>query len=303
MAVLLAYILLCLIWGSSWLAIRIGLADMPPFWSLAIRLVLALGFLLAVARMRRTPFSSLLRHPGTVLLVSALTYPVAYGLVYWSEQYVTSGLAAVMFSAMPFFVALLSWWLLPAERISARTAVGLVLGTSGLVVIYWDQVQLGDIHRVLGMLGITGSALVAAFTSVMIKRQLKDVPAVALATSTTAFGALLVPIAALGFERVHEVHFSISAVGAILYLAVFASAVTFMLYYHLLRRISALTMSLIAFITPLVALYLGTLFDYESFSLRAWIGTALVLAGVLLAALKSVPRSHIAPEPLADERR
>jgi drug/metabolite transporter (DMT)-like permease len=118
-----------------------------------------------------------------------------------------------------------------------------------------------------------------------------------LATCTTAFGALLVPFAALGFESVRDVHFTWTSVGAILYLAIFASAITFMLYYHLLTRISALTMSLIAFITPLIALYLGALFDYESFTARAWIGTALVLTGVLLAALKSMPRGQKRPEP------
>jgi drug/metabolite transporter (DMT)-like permease len=286
MAALLTYILLCLIWGSTWLCIRIGLADMPPFWFLAIRLVLALGFLLAVAAYRKSEFAVIRRHLGLVLVIGLLTHPVSYSLVYWGEQYVTSGMAAVLFSWMPFFVAIFSWWLLPGERVTAWAAVGLVLGFAGLGVIYWEQIQISSVHTVLGMAAISASGLIAAGTTVTIRRWLGAAPAVSLATITVAVGAVVMPLFAFATEPVALVHFTPSATMAALYLGIFGSGVSFVLYYRLLSRLPALTMSLIAFITPVVALILAAFFDREVHTARSLLGTAMVLAGVLLAALR-----------------
>lgn len=286
MAALLTYILLCLIWGSTWLCIRIGLADMPPFWFLAIRLVLALGFLLAVAAYRKSEFAVIRRHLGLVLVIGLFTHPLSYSLVYWGEQYVTSGMAAVLFSWMPFFVAIFSWWLLPGERVTAWAAAGLVLGFVGLGVIYWEQIQISSVHTVLGMAAISASGLIAAGTTVAIRRWLGAAPAVSLATITVAVGAVVMPLFAFATEPVALVHFTPSATMAALYLGVFGSGVSFVLYYKLLTRLPALTMSLIAFITPVVALILAAFFDREVHTTRSLLGTAMVLVGVLLAALR-----------------
>lgn len=286
MAALLTYILLCLIWGSTWLCIRIGLADMPPFWFLAFRLVLAMGFLLAVAAYRKSEFAVIRRHLGLVLVIGLLTHPLSYSLVYWGEQYVTSGMAAVLFSWMPFFVAIFSWWLLPGERVTAWAALGLVLGFSGLAVIYWEQIQISNVNTVLGMAAISTSGLIAAGTTVTIRRWLGAAPAVSLATMTVAVGAVVMPLFAFATESTTLVHFTPSATLAALYLGIFGSGVSFVLYYRLLSRLPALTMSLIAFITPVVALLLAAFFDREVHTARSLSGTGMVLAGVLLAALR-----------------
>lgn len=286
MAALLTYILLCLIWGSTWLCIRIGLADMPPFWFLAIRLVVALAFLLAVAAYRRSEFALIRRNFWLIMVIGLFTHPISYSLVYWGEQYVTSGMAAVLFSWMPFFVAIFSWWLLPGERVTPWAALGLVLGFSGLAVIYWEHLQISSPQTVLGMAAISASGLIAAGTTVTIRRRLGAVPAVALAAATVAVGAVVMPTFALATEPVTLVHFTPRAVMAALYLGIFGSGVTFVLYYKLLSRLPALTMSLIAFVTPVVALILAAFFDREVHTTRSLVGTVMVLSGVLLAALR-----------------
>ncbi len=293
MSTLTIYALLCLIWGSTWLAIRIGLADMPPFWSLSIRLIPALLFLIAVAAYRGTPMAPLRREKWRVLQIGLLTYPGAYCLVYWGEQYITSGLAAVMFSTMPFFVALFAWWLLPAERLGPRAAMGLVLGFGGLMTIYWEQINLGSTEKVFGMLAVTLSALIAAFNTVTIRRWMADMPAVALSTATVALGGRIVPCVARGGPAPAPEHLTLRAVTAATYLGIAGSGLAFVLYYQLLSRVPALTMSLITFVTPLIALTLGVFFDYEPFGWRTWTGIGLVLAGVLLAALGSTGREQL----------
>jgi drug/metabolite transporter (DMT)-like permease len=286
MAALFTYVLLCLIWGSTWLLIRIGLADMPPFWFLAFRLVVALGFLVVLAYHRKTDFAAVRRNLPLVLVIGLFTHPISYSLVYWGEQYVTSGMAAVVFAWMPFLVAVLSWWLLPGERVTPWAAVGLVLGIAGLAVIYWDQLHVSGTQTVLGMAAISGSGVIAAFTTVTIRRRLSAVPAVALAAATVAVGAVVMPVAAFAAEPWARIHFTPAAVTAALYLGICGSGVTFVLYYRLLSRLPALTMSLIAFVTPVIALVLAAFFDKEPHTLRSLSGTAMVLAGVLLAALR-----------------
>lgn len=282
MATALLYLFLCLVWGSTWLFIRIGLADLTPFWSLAARIWPALAFILILGWVRKTPLTLPRSHRGPLLRVCLLVYPVGYGLVYWGEQYVTSGLAAVMFSAMPFLVALLSWKLLPGERPGAWPVIGLLLGSAGLVTVYWDQLALGDWQKVAGMAAITLSAAVSAYTTIVIRRDLGRVPAVALTAWTLVAGAVIVPAYAFLFEGMEAWRITGRALVAVGYLSVVASGLAFVVYYRLLSTISALTMSLIAFITPIVALVLGAAFDYEVLGLRAEIGIALVLLGVLV---------------------
>jgi drug/metabolite transporter (DMT)-like permease len=282
-AAALLYLFLCLVWGSTWLVIRIGLADLSPFWSLVIRIVPALLFILLLAWIQRASWSELREQRSKVLRLGLLVYPVGYGLVYWGEQYVTSGLSAVMFSAMPFFVALLSLRLLPGERLTRPKAAGLVLGLMGLVTVYWDQLGLGDTLHLLGMAAITLSALVSAYTTILIRRDLGRVPPVVLTASTLIVGAIIVPGYALGLEGPATFHLTSRALASAAYLSVVASGLAFVAYYRLLSQISALTMSLISFVTPIIALLLGALFDYEVLGRRAQAGIALVLVGVLLA--------------------
>jgi drug/metabolite transporter (DMT)-like permease len=286
LAAALLYAFLCIVWGSTWLAIRVGLADLSPFWSLAIRIWPAFLFVTAWALSRRTNWSALREGGRSTLYVGLLVYPAGYGLVYWGEQYVQSGLSAVVFSCMPFFVAIFSWFMLPDERPGPTAIWGLCLGFAGLVTVYWDQLSLGDTMKVLGMAAISLSAIVSSYTTVIIRRDLGKIPPVALTAFTLLVGAIVIPLYALGLEGHGHLHFTPRAVASVAFLSIVASGLAFVVYYHLLSRISALTMSLVSFVTPIVALSLGALFDYTPFGWRARVGIALVLLGVLVATRK-----------------
>lgn len=298
MATALLYIFLCLVWGSTWLAIRIGLADLSPFWSLAARIWPALAFILLLAWARKTSLVPSSSHRRSLIAVCLLVYPVGYGLVYWGEQYVTSGLAAVVFSCMPFFVALLSWKLLPGEKPATASVLGLFVGFSGLVAVYWDQLALDDWHRIAGMAAISLSAAVSAYTTVVIRRDLGGIAPLALTAWTLVAGAVVVPLYALGFESTEALRISGRGLATVLYLSIVASGLAFAVYYKLLASISALTMSLIAFITPIIALVLGALFDREELTLRTEVGIALVLLGVFLATRSKARRASTPKRPV-----
>jgi drug/metabolite transporter (DMT)-like permease len=259
---------------------------MPPFWSLTLRLCLGFLFLAALALGQRTNFRVIRQNLWLVLGLGLFTHTVSYSLVYWGEQYVTSGLAAVLFSCMPFFVALFSPRFLPGDPVSRVTWLGLVIGFTGLLLVYWTNLEFGGEHVLLGMACITASGLIAASTTVIIKKRLGHAPAIALAASTIAVGAALQPLVAVATEPITAIHLTPAALATVLYLGVCGSGITFVLYYKLLSRLPALTMSLIAFITPVVALLLAVAFDQEVHTSRSLVGIAMVLSGVLLAAIR-----------------
>lgn len=307
MATLLLYLFLCLVWGSTWLIIRIGLIDLSPFWSLAFRIWLALLFILALGWIRKTSFALPREHRRSLWIVCLLVYPGNYCLVYWGEQFVTSGLTAVVFSCMPFCVALFSLRMLPQERPGFQSIVGLTVGFAGLATIYWDQLSLGDPQKVLGMLAISLAAAIASYNTILVRRDLGGVPAISLTAFTLLCGSVVVPLFALASEGRAELHFTGSALATIGYLSIVASGLAFVVYFRLLTHLSALTMSMIAFITPIIALLLGSLFDHEALAPRAWAGIALVLMGVLLVvqagSRRAVRHSHPASASLASERQ
>ena len=281
----LVYILLCLIWGSTWLAIKIGLSAAPPFTTAALRFVLAAATLSIICSLRCCSYprdlKTLLRlaYPGFYM------YGLSYALVYLAEQYIYSATAAVLFASYPFFVVVLSWWLYRTERLGWLAWVGMVLGFLGVVVISLDSLQIsGDIF--MGTVLMVAASLAAAYGIVLHKHRFAHVDIVVAANVQMILGALLLAGGALLFEDWTEFTVSAEAVGSILYLAFVGSVVAFLGYYWLLKRTRLTIVSLITFITPLMAILIGVSVAEEALTLPILIGAAMILGGVLLVIRK-----------------
>lgn len=279
------YILLCLIWGTTWLAIKIGLEDAPPFTSAAIRFLLATSIMYAIAFSRRAKFPRAPRelfrraHPGLYL------YGCSYGLIYSAEQYISSALTSVLFASFPFYVALLSKKMLKAETPGVTAWIGLSLGFAGIVIISWESLGLSDELFMGSLLALAGSFL-SALAMIMHKRDLINTELYSTAALQMTLGTVILLMAALLFEDLGNFVISPVSVGSILYLTIFGTVVAFSGFYWLLKRTTVVIVSLIAFITPVVAIFVGVgLFD-EPFTVITVIGTALILSGVFLVARK-----------------
>ena len=280
----LSIALLIAIWGSTWSVIRIGLTGIPPLTGVALRFALA-GLLLwgfALALGLRGPR---LRAPMALWWTHGLlTFGVSYGLVYWAEQWVPSGLAAVLFATFPLFVALLAHFLLPGERLRPAAAGGLALGFAGVAVVFSEDFAALGGHRVAFASAVMLIAPVAsAVAQVAIKKWWAQVHPVPLnAGAMVLAGAVMGLLAAL-VERGRPVSFSQAAVGALLYLTLLGTAVAFSLYIWLLRYMSATRLSLTAYAIPVVAMAVGALLFREPVTPRVVTGAALVIAGTVLA--------------------
>jgi drug/metabolite transporter (DMT)-like permease len=278
------FALLTLIWGTTWAAIRIGLTGIPPFTGVALRFLVAAAvlFLLSPAMGVRYGWSAVERRLW--LINGLLSFCVSYGVVYWSEQWVPSGLASVLFATFPLFVAMLAHFALPAERLTAKAVVGILTGFGGVAVIFSEDFsRLGGPRVALASLVMLVSPFVSAVASVTIKKWGRDIHPVSISAVPMAMSAVVMGGIALAVERDRPLRFDAVSVSAMLYLALAGSALTFTLYYWLMRHIPATRLSLIAYSTPVVAVAVGALFMNEPVTARTFAGSALVVLGVALA--------------------
>jgi drug/metabolite transporter (DMT)-like permease len=277
------FLLLTLIWGTTWAAIRIGLDGVPPFTGVAVRFAIAGTLLLALALALGVPLGRGRHEKALWLANGILSFCLSYAIIYWSEQHIPSGLAAVLFATNPLFVAVLAHFLLAGERLAAAAVAGLVLGFAGVAVIYSDDLSLlGGPQVRLAALVLLVSPLVSAVATVAIKRWGRDVHPLSLSAVPMLIASLVMGAVALIVERHRPLVLDGRSVGALLYLAILGSAVTFTVYYWLLARVTATRLALLSYLIPIVAVAVGAALFDEPLRPRLLAGSVLVLAGVVI---------------------
>lgn len=278
----LSYVAVCLIWGSTWLAIKIGLDGVPPFLGAGLRFVVAVAVTAVVLVLRRQPIR--LTRDDRICIVSQgiLVFWFNYAAVYWAEMRISSGLTAVIFSTMPLTTAMLSRFWTRNEVMGGRKLAGIAVGMIGTLLLFWPDDRLGA-SQMPGMLGALFASTCSSIALVIVKRHGAKSDPFVLNLFSMGLGAVcLLGMSAL-FERSAPVAWSAGNVGALVYLAVCGSVVTFSLYYWLIKRLDATVVSLSTLITPIIALILGRAFLDEVITPLAFAGIATILAGVAVA--------------------
>lgn len=279
---ILGYLLICLIWGTTWLAIKVSIFTLPPFFSAGIRFAIASLLIVAVLKFRGYKYRFDLRETIFLLLVGLGSFSIPYGLVYWAEGRITSGLTAVTFAVMPFFVAVLSKFFLKTERLSFWKVFGICLGFSGLLVIFGRDLGIGSLGAAAGILAVVLSAFLNALVAVSVKKHGYHIDPVFINLIPMSLGAVTLLGTSFFIEDWSALRFNVSTIIAILYLAVFGSVVAFAVYFYLLKHISVVLLSMTSFITPILAIASGALVLGEKFPAGTLVGSAMILGGVLL---------------------
>jgi drug/metabolite transporter (DMT)-like permease len=296
-AVYALYALLVLIWSSTWVAIKFGLEDSPPLLGAGLRFALAglvlLAFAAASRRVLRTDWIL-----AGILAVAPFAF--AYGLVYWGEQHIPSGLAAVLFGVLPLYVGILAGIFLPEEPLRWRLLVGVVIAVGGLALAFAESLELGDDELALaGAAALALSPLGAAVGSIAQKLRAAELDAVVLnGWGMLGGGGLLLLASALG-ESWSEFAWTPESLGSIVYLAIIGSAITFVGLTVLLRHLTAQALSFLAMLLPFGALIFGAVLYDETITWRALAGAALVATGLLIARpTAESPEPHAECEPV-----
>lgn len=276
---------LCVIWSSTWMMIKVGLEGAPPVTSAAVRFIIAAAAVFAIIAVRRLRLPRTARFLGLSLFLGVFQIGLAYALVYWAEQHISSGLAAILFSTMPLTVALLARMIL-GDPLSARKLTGILIGTAGTVVIFRDALSAGGGHALWGIAATLGSALCASLSSVVMKRYAKPYDPLASLLLPMAVGGLLLAIAAGAFESDRRVAWNAATWGTILYLALIGSVLAFGLYYWLIKHMDVTVLAYQTFVIPVLACVIGWIFLDETITIHVVIGGGMILAGIAMATLR-----------------
>src|SRR3954447_18526971 len=277
------YALLVAIWSSTWVAIKIGLEDTPPLLGAGVRFAAAGIGLLVLAAVQRRRLSTA-RVLAAVL--AALPFFGTYALVYWGEQYVPSGLAAVLFGVLPIYVALIASVFLRDEPLRARLLAGVVLALGGLVLAFSESVALGDSrYAVVAAAGCALAPLGAAIGNVATKRRAPGLDALVLNGWAAVGGGVLLLLVSATTESWGGASWTAQAVGSIAYLAAIGTALAFVTLTRLLVELPVVTISFIALLLPFGALAFGALLYGEPLTVAELAGAAFVAAGIAVAQL------------------
>jgi drug/metabolite transporter (DMT)-like permease len=282
-AVVAAFVALCIIWSSTWLAIKFGLRDLPPVSFVAIRFIIAVAVLLAIS-IGRVPL--LPKDRGDFKLLAwtgVLMFCLNYALLFWAELYVSSGLSAVLQATIPIFGMVFAHFVLPNEALRSARIAGALVALGGVAVICSRLLDFGGLLAFWGGVAIVFGAAGAAFSNVLLKARAIQLAPAMIAAWQMIFG--LIPLIAGGLlleGNPFHFHWTARAIFCLFYLAIPGSAIAFLLLYWLLPRMSVTNLQTISFITPPGAVLFGWLLGGESFSLWSLTGGALVLIGVWL---------------------
>jgi len=274
--------LLCLVWGSTWVVIQGGLASLPPFSSAAIRFALSAACMSALAATFGAREGG--QRPGwrLALALGTLNFAGSYGIVYWSETRLPSGLVSVLWAVFPMLQATLGHFCLPGERLGAWQLGGFVLGFLGVASLFATDLRgLGAGAVPAGALVLV-APLVSAFGTTAVKRFGAGTSSLALNRDAMWIGAACLGALALALERDASFTWDRGAFLSLAYLALCGTVLTFGIYFWLLRHVAASQLSVIAYVTPAIALALGALVNDEPLTRHTLLGFAGIVAGVFL---------------------
>ena len=292
-------LLLAVIWGASYMFIKVAVEEMAPTTTMALRLLVAASILVVFlvsqigARAAVAELTSVRRE---AFLLGIVSTALPFTLIGWGEQYIDSGVAAIANASVPIFNALLAFKLLPSERLSRPRFAGVLIGLAGVAVLAGVDPE-GGWWAVAGTLAVVAASLSYAVGGLYGQRRVSHTSGPVLATASTVGGALLLlPLGVLELPREMP---SWEAIGSVLALAVLGTAFAQLVLFRMLRLHGSARVSLVTYLMPPIALVYGFFLLGEEITVTMVAGLALILLGVALGsgAVRTFRRAAPAPTP------
>ncbi|MFZ0390487.1 MAG: EamA family transporter, partial [Calditrichia bacterium] len=237
----IAFLFLCLIWGTTWIAIKFSLGGFPPFLGAAARFSVAVLFLFAFLKMREVSLRIPLKTALLITLTAFLMYVMDYGLIYWGEQFLNAGITAIFFATFPLFTSIYSVWLFRSESFRLHKLIGLLLGFAGIILVFYDQLAITRFDHViiLAALAVIAGAAGGSLAVVLVKKYLSGINSTSMAFHQMLQGIFFLLLFSFFLENWRDIHPTLPAISAVFYLGILGSAVAFAIYYWLLTSLSA----------------------------------------------------------------
>ena len=283
--ILLSFGCVYLFWGSTYLAMRYGVEVLPPFVLASSRFLIAGPLLLGLSAAFGMKWRPTGQEVGRLTIIGVLMLGCGNTSVIWAEQYLSTGLAALLVAAIPLYAALIEMVLPDGEGLAARGWVGVSAGFAGLVLLLWPELRSGlhgDSREIVACAVTLAGSLCWTSASILSRRSKIEISGLASAGWQIVFGGLFCTLLMVATRGYHGAHWGLQAWTSVLYLVVFGSTLTFTAYIYLLNHVAVSKVATYAYINPVIAVILGAVFLRERFVAVEYVGMAAILAAVFL---------------------
>jgi drug/metabolite transporter (DMT)-like permease len=293
--IMLAFALLYVLWGSTYLAMRVVVRDMPPYVAGTVRYIISGPIMLAALALMGRKISLTRLDFRRLLVISVLLLSTANIGVLWGEEYVSSGLASLIVALVPIWVVMLEAWVFRAGRMTAKGLFGLTLGIVGLLVLLWPRITSSSHLGRLELLGsgiLAGASFLWALGSIFSHRYSLTVDVFVSAAWQMTIAGTVNLLIALVTGQFQKTHWTTSALTGIGYLIVFGSWIGYSAYIYLLEHVPTPKVATYAYVNPIVAVFLGWIILREQVDIYMLVGTVIIIASVALvntSKLKQAP--------------
>ena len=273
------YALMCILWGFTWMYLKISLQEMPLYKGLSIRFISA-GTIFWIIYFIKGEKAQLTKDLGRVyILFTLFNFSLCYYLTYWGTKFVFSNLGAILWSLLPLCVAFMAHFYLPDDKLTRRKFGGIIIGLIGSILLFYNKDLLGQGQTFLGLLAILLSVILAAWPNVHLKMQKSEINPYHLNAVGMSISGLIFLIFALIFESQASIPLDNKNMFAIFFLTVPGTVVTWGIYIWLFNHLPVTQISYTAFYPPIIASVVGWFFLDESLPLIAILGSMLIIAG------------------------
>ena len=270
---------MCLLWGLTWFFLKYSLVEMPLFAGLSIRFLSAGIIFLSIHLIRKKKILVSRKMLLIYLQYGVINFSLCYFLTYWGAKYVFSNLGAILWSLLPLFVAGMAHFCIPDDRLNLRKALGMLIGLFGAILLLTQGKNLGEGEVTLGLLAILLSVFLAAWPNVYLKMQNEKVDSYHLNGFGMSFAGLVFSVFYFFYERGQTIPLDFNNVGAVFFLTVPGTVLTWGIYIWLFNYLPVTQISYTAFYPPIVASLVGWLFLGESLPFVAIIGSMMIIGG------------------------
>lgn len=284
---------MCLIWGLTWFFLKYSLVEMPLFAGLSIRFLSAGIIFLSIHLIRKKKILVSRKMLLIYLQYGLINFSLCYFLTYWGAKYVFSNLGAILWSLLPLFVAGMAHFCIPDDRLNLRKALGMLIGLFGAILLLTQGENLGEGEVTLGLLAILLSVFLAAWPNVYLKMQNEKVDSYHLNGFGMSFAGLVFSVFYFFYERGQTIPLDFNNVGAVFFLTVPGTVLTWGIYIWLFNYLPVTQISYTAFYPPIVASLVGWLFLGENLPFIAIVGSAMIIAGGYLVVSKKRPKKAL----------
>jgi drug/metabolite transporter (DMT)-like permease len=279
---IIAWLNVCVIWGTTYLVIRIGVGHLPPMLFAGIRWVIAGGVFIAVLKWRgkALPKANEIVH---LAIVGLALLGFANGLVVWAEQWIPSGLTALLLTTVPFFMVGLESLLPKGPKLNATILTGLLMGLAGVCLIFWEDIKyLSDSDNLIGVFALLGAVFFWSLGSLYSKYVKVDVHPLMGASVQMLVAGIFLSVIGISIGELPRLSFEINGLLSLAYLIVFGSFVGYASYIYALAKLPLSLVSTFAYINPVIALFLGWIILDEKLNFQIAVAAAIIIAGVFI---------------------